>query len=196
MRNLWPSFYQKVQCRAADIVTFSEYVVGRTSGKYPPGNPSSYRIKKKNASKPSIVHQYESDNNNHFNQQKFISDSTKTGPLYDSRDNTQSAYNQFDTQKYSERYVIFNNLLQSLDRAAQSRKRQEIEELINEIGGMLADFRPPEQVHAIVTGFKRRLDTTTDYTVLHTELHNYRTRLIDQALGCPTRSITHTDKRD
>lgn len=51
---------------------------------------------------------------------------------------------------------------------------------------MLCDFRPPEQVQAIVTGFKRKLDSTTDYTALYTELDNYRTRLVDRALGRPT----------
>jgi hypothetical protein len=64
-------------------------------------------------------------------------------------------------------------------------EKKELEELINEIGGMLSDFLPPQQVHAVVSGFKRRLDTTTDYTALHTELDNYRTTLIDQALGRP-----------
>jgi hypothetical protein len=181
---------KKLHDNKADIVTFSEYMIGRMSGKYLPGNPSLYRIKKRNASKPSIVHQYESDNNNHFDQQKFILGSTKTNPPYNSRNNTQSAYNELDTQKYIE---IFNSLLQSFDRATQSRKRQEIEELINEIGRMLSDFRPREQVQAIVTGFKRRLDTTTDYSALHTELDNYRTRLIDQALGLPTWEPTNKE---
>ena len=106
----------------ADIVTFSEYVVGRTSGKYTPDNPSFYRIKNSNASKRNIVHQYENDNNTHFNQQKHILDSTKTNPvpMPNSRDNMPSAGNQFDV----ERYVILNNLLQSFDSATQSRKNK------------------------------------------------------------------------
>jgi hypothetical protein len=111
-------------------------------------------------------------------------------PMPNSRDNTPGAHNQFDV----ERYVILNNLLQSFDSATQSRKKQELEELIDEIGGMLSDFRPPEQVQAVVSGFKRRLDTTTDYTALHTELDNYRTTLIDQVLGGPARSNIHTNK--
>jgi hypothetical protein len=157
---------EKLHDNKADIVTFSEYMVGRTLGKYPPGNPSLYRIKKRNTSKPSIVHQYESNNNNHFNQQKFILDSTKTDPLYNSRDNPQSAYNQFDTQKY---------------RAIESRKKQEMEELINEIEQMLYDFCPHEQVQAITTDFKRKFNnTTTDYTALRTELDNYRTSLVNR----------------
>ena len=73
-----------------------------------------------------------------------------------------------------------------MDRAREGRKKQEIEELINEIGRMLSDFRTPERVQAIVTGFKHKLDSTTDYTALYTELDNYRTRLVDRALGRPT----------
>ena len=176
----------------ADIVTFSEYVVGRTSGKYPPDNPSFYRIKNSNASKRNVVHHYENDNNTHFNHQKHILEFTKTNPTHmpNSKDNSPGARNQFDV----ERYVILNNLLQSFDSATQSRKKQELEELIDEIGGMLSDFRPPEQVQAVVSGFKRRLDTTTDCTDLHTELNNYRTTLIDQVLGRPARSNIHTNK--
>jgi len=99
---------KKLHDNKADIVTFSEYIIGRMSGKYPLGNPSLYRIKKRNASKPSIVHQYESYNNTHYNQQKFILDSTKTDPLYNSRDNVLNAHNQVDIEKF----VIFNNLLE------------------------------------------------------------------------------------
>jgi hypothetical protein len=173
----------------ADIVTFSEYVVGRTSGKYPPGNPSQ-RIKNSNASKRNIVHQYENDNNTHYIQQKHVSDSTKSNPMRNSGDNMLSGRNQVDI----ERYVILNNLLQTFDRARQSRKKRELEGLINEIGAMLSDFFPPQQVQAVIHGFKRRLDTATDYTVLHSELDNYRTTLIDQALGRPVRSNIHTNK--
>jgi hypothetical protein len=175
----------------ADIVTFSEYMTGRMSGKYPPGNPSLYRIKNRKASKPSmskpsIVHQYENDNNTHFNQQKYVLDCTKTSPICNSRDNTESVSNQFDIEKY------VDNLLQPFNRARESRKKQEIEELINEIERMLYDFYPHEQVQAIVTEFKRRFNATTDYTALHTALDNYRTSLVDRALGRPTWSNTHT----
>ncbi len=150
-------------------------MIGRVSGKYPQGNPSFYRMKNWNPSKSNIVHQFENNNNNtHYNQQKYVLDSTKTNPVYDPRDNTLSACN-----------VMFDNLLKNMDRDREGRKKQEIEELINEIGRMLCDFRPPEEVQAIVTGFKRKLDSTTDYTALYTELDNYRTRLVDRALGRP-----------
>jgi hypothetical protein len=88
---------------------------------------------------------------------------------------------------------MFDNLLKNMYRDREGRKKQEIEELINEIGRMHCDFRPPEQVQAIVTGFKRKLDSTTDYTALYTELDNYRTRLVDRALGRPTWSDTYTN---
>jgi hypothetical protein len=171
----------------ADIVTFSEYMVGRTSGKYLPGNPSSYRIKNSNTSKLNIVHQYENDNNSYYNQQKHVLESAKTNPMRNSRDNMPSARNQFDIGTY------LNKLLLSFDRATQSRKRREIEELINEIGRMLSDFWTLEHVQAIVTGFKRKLDATTDYSAFHTELENYRTSLVDRALGRPTWSGTYTN---
>jgi hypothetical protein len=174
----------------AYIVTFSEYMVGRMSGKYPPGNPSFYRIKNRNPSKRNIVHQYENDNNIYYNQQKYVLDSTKTNPMPNSRDNMPNARNQFDIER---RIVIFHNILQSFDRARESRKKQEIEELINEIGRMLSDILPPEQVQAKVTEFKRRLDTTTDYIALHDELYNYRMRLIDQAQRGPIWSNTYTN---
>lgn len=158
-------------------------MIGRVSGKYQQGNPSFYRMKNRNPSKSNIVHQFENNNNNtHYNQQKYVLDSTKTNPVYDPRDNTLSACNHFEIQ----RYVMFDNLLKNMDRDREGRKKQKIEEHINEIGRMLCDFRPPEQVQAIVTGFKRKLDSTTDYTALYTELDNYRTRLVDRALGRPT----------
>lgn len=175
---------KKLHDNKADIIPFSEYMIGRTSGKYPPGNPSLYRIKKRNASKPSIVHQYQSDNNNPFNQQKFILDSTKTDPLYNSRDNTQSAYNQFDTQKCTD------NLPQPFGRPRESRKKREIGELINEIQRRLYDFCPPEQVQAIITDFNRKFNTTTDYTALYTELDYYRTSLIARAQFHFSNSVT------
>ena len=106
------------------------------SGKYPPGNPSFYRIKNRNSSKRNIVHQYENDNNTHYNQQKHVLDSTKTNPMRNSRDNMLSARNQFGI----ERYVILDNFLKNMDRAREGRKKQEIEELINEIGRMLLIF--------------------------------------------------------
>jgi translation initiation factor 2B subunit (eIF-2B alpha/beta/delta family) len=84
------------------------------------------------------------------------------------------------------------NLLQPFNRARESRKKQKIEELINEIERMLYDFYPHEQVQAIVTEFKRRFNATTDYTALHTTLDNYRISLVDRALGRPTWSNTHT----
>ncbi|MFL6402716.1 MAG: hypothetical protein ACJ71M_04470 [Nitrososphaeraceae archaeon] len=34
----------------ADIIPFQEYMLGRMSGKYMPGNPSSYRIKDRSTS--------------------------------------------------------------------------------------------------------------------------------------------------
>ncbi len=118
-------------------------------------------------------------------------DSTKTDPLYNSRDNTQSAYNQFDTQKY------IDNLLQPFNRAIERRKKQEIEELINENEKMLYDFCPHEQVQAITTDFRRKFNnTTTDYTALRTELDNYRTSLVNRALGRPTWLNTLTNKHD
>jgi hypothetical protein len=163
----------------ADIVTFSEYMIGRMSEKYPPANPSLYRTKNRNAIKLNIVHKYKNDYHTHFNQQKYVLNSTKTNPVYNSRHNTLSARNQFD------------NLLESFDRTIESQNKQEIETLINDIGRMLSDFFPLEQVQAIVTGFKRRLDTTTDYTALRTKLDNYRTGLVDRALGRPTWSNTH-----
>ena len=103
---------------------------------YPPGNPSSYRIENSNASKRIIVHQYENDNITHYIQQKHVLDSTKSSLMRNSTDNLLSGHNQLDI----ERYVIFNNLLQNFDRARESRKKEEIEELINEIGRMLSDF--------------------------------------------------------
>jgi hypothetical protein len=115
----------------ADIVTFPEYMIGTMSGKYPRGNPSLYRTKNRNAIKPNIVHQYENDNYTHFNYQKYVLNSTKTNAVY-----TLSARNQFD------------NMLESFERARESRIKQELEELINEIGRMLADFLTTQQVQA------------------------------------------------
>ncbi|MFL6315537.1 MAG: hypothetical protein ACJ73C_02205 [Nitrososphaeraceae archaeon] len=57
----------------ADIRPFQEYMLGRMSGKYMPGNPSSYGIKNRSTSESGVVHQYENNNNNnsHFSQQKM-----------------------------------------------------------------------------------------------------------------------------
>jgi hypothetical protein len=92
----------------ADIVTFSEYMIGRVSGKYPPVDPSFYRIKNSNVSRRNIVHQYENHNNTYYNQQKHVLDSVKTNPKRNSGDNMLRGLNQLDI----ERYIIFDNLLE------------------------------------------------------------------------------------
>ena len=170
---------QNLHYNKADIVTFSEYMIGRTSGKYLPGNPSLYRVKSRNSAKSTIVHQCEkNDNNTNFNQQKYALDSTKSNPICNSRDNIESLSNQFDIEKY------VDNLLQPFKSARESRQKQEIEELINEIETRLYDFCPHEHVQAIVTEFKRRLNATTDYTAFYIELDNYRSTLVNRYLGC------------
>jgi hypothetical protein len=157
-------------------------MIGRMSGKYPPpGNPLLYRIKNSNTNKGHIVHQYENDKSAiHFNQ---------LDSMHNFRYNIPSAHNQF------ERYAdICHNLLQGFDRDRESRKKQETEELINQVGGMYSDFLPPEKVQAIVTEFRSRLDSATDYIAIHalyTELDNHRTRLFNRALSEPTWSNTH-----
>jgi hypothetical protein len=113
-------------------------------------------------------------------------DPTKNNSVHNFRDNVPRGHNQFE--KYD---IMSHNLQQSLDRDRQSQKKEEIEELIYEVGGMLSDFLPPEQVQARLNGFKRRLDVPTDYTALYTELDNLRTRLFDIALGRATWSNTH-----
>ena len=167
-------------------------MTGRVSGRYPPGNPLLYRIKSSKTNKGHIVHQYDENDKNttHSNQQKYVLDSTKTNCMRDSKDNIPSAHNRLDIQRYP---VMFHNL-QSLDRARESRMKQDTEELLNEVGGMLSDFPLTEQVQAKVTGFKRRLDAATDYATIHalyTELDNLRTRLFDRALGRGTWSNPH-----
>lgn len=174
-------------------MTFSEYTIGRMSGKYPPpGNPLQYRIKNSNTNKGRIVHQYDENGKNttHFNQQKNILDSTIPNSVRNLRDNVPSTHNQFGNEKYA----MCHNLLQGLDRDRESRKKRETEELIYEVGGMYSDFLPHEKVQAIVTEFKSRLDSATSYTAIHAlyiELDNHRTRLFNQALGRVTWSNLH-----
>jgi len=117
-------------------------------------------------------------------------DSTKTNRIRNSIDNIESVSNQFDVEKY------IDNLIQPFKRARETRQKQEIEELINEIERMLYDFNPHEYVQDKVAEFRRRFNATTDYTALHTELDNYRTSLVDRALGRATWSSTHTNRPD
>jgi hypothetical protein len=169
---------QNLHYNKANIVTFSEYIVGRTCGKYLPGNPSLYGPKNKNMTKSSIVHQHE--NNTNLNQQKYVLHSTKTNRIGNSVDKIESVSNQLDIEKY------FDNL----ERAKETRRKREIDDLISEIGTMLCDFYHPEYVQARVTEFRRRFDTTADYTSLYRELYNYRTSLVDRVFARPNWSGT------
>jgi hypothetical protein len=137
-------------------------MLGRISGKYMPGNPSSYRIKNRSMSGSGVVHQYENNNNNnsHFSQQKNVLDSTKSNANGDS------------------------NVFQPFDKKArETRQKQEIEELILDIESRLYDFYTHEHVQTTVTQFRNRLYATTDYNGFNTELENYRTALIKRYLG-------------
>jgi hypothetical protein len=155
-------------------------MLGRISGKYMPGNPSSYRIKNRSMSGSGVVHQYENNNNNnsHFSQQKNVLDSTKSNANGDSNDNIENAPKPFDIVKY------INSQFQPFDKKArETRQKQEIEELILDIESRLYDFYTHEHVQTTVTQFRNRLYATTDYNGFNTELENYRTALIKRYLG-------------
>jgi hypothetical protein len=155
-------------------------MLGRMSGKYMPGNPSSYRIKNRSTGESGVVHQYENNNNNnsHFSQQKNVLDSTKSNANNNSNDNIESAAKPFGIVKY------IDSQFQPFDKKArETRQKQEIEELIRDIESRLYDFYTHEHVQTTVTQFRNRLYATTDYTGLNTELDNYRTALINRYLG-------------
>jgi hypothetical protein len=68
---------QNIHLGKAEIVRFVEYVVGRLSGKYLPGDPLLYRIKKRNKNKHTFVHENE-DNNRLYDEK---SDSARVNSL-------------------------------------------------------------------------------------------------------------------
>jgi hypothetical protein len=173
----------------ADIVTFSEYMVGRTSGKYPPpANPLLYRIKNSNSNKGHIVHQYEDD------KKLLISISRNIRwilleliPLVISE-----IICQVHVINLASKDTPLCVSYYRVSRDRETRKKQETEELLYQVGEMFSDLFLLNEWRAL-TGFKSRLDSATDYTTIHalyTELENDRTRLFDIALGRATWSNT------
>jgi hypothetical protein len=169
-----------------------EYLSGRMSGKYLPGNPLSYRMKNKSKNKATFVHEYENDKND-FKQEKSNLSCNKThldnadqskenkNDINDSNSNFKNTAdgvpNIFTDMNY------FNTLFQPFDeKDKEIVLKRKIQEMIKDIERMLCDFYTYERVQILIAEWNHRFDAATDYTQFHRELNDYRTALVNRYL--------------
>src|ERR1041385_7451315 len=129
---------QNLHSNKAEIVTLMEYLSGRMSEKYLPGNPFSYR--KKNRSK----------------KENRMFDTNNANSNF--KDNAESIVNPFNNMNYF-------TFLQAFEKKAKETELiGKIEEMFNDIERMLRDFNTYERAQIIIAQWKDRFNATTDYT--------------------------------
>jgi hypothetical protein len=183
---------ENIHSNKAEIIRFLEYLVGRLSGNYLPGDPLLYRMKNRNKNRPNIVH--ENEENNYRYGEKFDS-SIKSGlehtaePVENTVDGKNANFNNSTGSIKTRNNLIhgsdyLNDIFQLSDKKAKEfSQKQKIEEEMRHIERMLCDFHPPQEVQIIVTDLINKYNATTDYTGFSRELENYRSTLVNRYLG-------------
>jgi hypothetical protein len=161
---------QNIHSDKAEIVRFLEYLIGRISGKYLPGDPLSYRPKNRNKNNATFVHA----NDNNLCREKSDSSKIKNTDFSSSMGGVKPITNHLD-------YLIhLNNLIQLNDRKSQERlQRRKIEEKLEEIKRMLYDLNSPETAQIPFRELTNKYNATTDYVSFIKELENYRRSLVN-----------------
>jgi hypothetical protein len=183
---------ENIHSNKAEIVRFIEYLIGRMSGKYLPGDPLLYRIKNRNKNKPSIVHQNEA--NNGLYHEKSDSSSMKSLPYSaETRENridnkNTNLSNYIGNVKARNNpleviYYLYDLFQRSNEKNKERLQKQKIESNLEDIGRMLYDFYPPERAQILAADFNNRYNSTMDYIAFNRELENYRRTLVNRYLG-------------
>jgi hypothetical protein len=154
-----------VHTNKSEIVTFVEYLIGRSERKYLPADPMSYRSKRKSNNVNTIVHESTNANSSH----EISNISIQKNPTY----KAEAAQGNKNT----------NYLFEYEKKNKENFYMQKLKEKIEDLGLMLHDFYPPQQVQAILFKLMGKLNATVNYASLEMELEGYRNSLVSRYLG-------------
>lgn len=146
-----------IHVNKSEIVSFVEYLIGRSEGKYLPADPMSYRSKRRSNNGSRIIH--ESTNAN----LSVPKNSTYTAEPAQGNKNTNYLF-EYEKKKKEQLYL------------------QKLKEKIEDLGLMLRDFYHPQQVQAILFNLMGKLNATVNYVSLEMELEGYRNSLVSRYL--------------
>jgi hypothetical protein len=171
---------ENIHFGTAQIVPFFEYLVQRSSGKYLPSDPFSYRLKRQNM----FVH---NDNTRYSKEQK--SGSSTIPPYGSSNRDTLYGTNSFFNKSISDNTENTNNPYAQLfncifsqpgpDKKAEESSSPEeahrqAKAKLAEIEQLLIPFYSQEVVRNVITGLIKRCNATGDYSILDEALENHR----------------------
>ena len=175
---------RNIHSNRGEIVTFMEYLVGRSSGKYLPADPLSYRSKRRSNNKDTIIHE---SNNNNINSE-IPNMQIMKNLTYAAGSSERKIYDK--NTSFNSSGVVNNVELSSLNYLFEYEKKnheklrmQRIKEKIDDIGRMLYDFHPPPEAQRLYSELMAQCNATTNYEILDIELERYRNGLINRYLG-------------
>jgi hypothetical protein len=183
---------QNLHSNKAENVTLMEYLSGRMSGKYLPGNPFSYRKKNRSKKEANFAHDYENDKTDFKQEKSNLScnktlcdnaEQSKENRMFDTnnansnfKSDTESVVNPFNNMNYFTFFQAFEK------KAKETGLILKIEEMFNDVERMLRDFYTYERAQIIIAQWKDRFNATTDYTGFYRELNEFRTALANRYL--------------
>jgi hypothetical protein len=181
---------QNIHFGKAEIVRFLEYLVGRVSGKYQPGDPLVYKNKnRKNSGRSTVVHQ------NEYGDPLSVNGKSRPSAYNTSTNAAQSTEgiilgnnakvdNSIGSVNSNNPVLYMYHLFQYADnRVKELLQKQEIERNLKDIERMLQDFYLPHYVQSIITDLINRYNSTTDYAAFNKELVNFRSSVENIYLG-------------
>ena len=154
-----------IHTNKSEIVTFVEYLIGRSEGKYLPADPLSYRSKRRSNNVNTIIHESTNANSSH----EISNISIQKNPTY----KAEAAQGNKNT----------NYLFEYEKKNKEKLYVQKLKEKIEDLGLMLRDFYPPQQVQAILFSLMGKLNANVNYASLEMELEGYRNSLVSRYLG-------------
>ena len=186
---------QNIHFGKAEIVRFVEYLVGRVSGKYQPGDPLLYRNKnRKNNGRSTVVHQSEYGDPLCVNGKSHpsawntsIYAAAQSTEVVTSGNNAKVG-NSIGNVNNNNSILYMYNLFEYADNAAKEfLQKKEIERNLKDIEIMLQDFYPPHYVQNIIMDLNNRFNSTKDYGGFNTKLEDFRSSIKDIYLGLADR---------
>jgi hypothetical protein len=188
---------QNIHFGKAEIVRFVEYLVGRVSGKYQPGDPLLYRNKnRKNSGRSTVVHQNEygdplcvngKSRPSAWNTSTYAAQSTE-GVISGNNAKVGNSIGNVNNNNNNNPILSMYNLFQYADNAAKEfLQKQKIERNLKDIERMLQDFYPPHYVQSIIMDLNNRFNSTKDYGGFNTKLEDFRSSIEDVYSGLADR---------
>jgi hypothetical protein len=166
---------QNTHVGTAQIVPFFEYLVQRSSGKYLPSDPLSYRLKRRQnlfvhnneekKSGSSIIPPYGSSNDKLYGTNSFFNKLASNN-----MENTNNPYAQLFN------YIFCQPKPDEKDKESLTPEEahRQAKAKLAEIEQLLIPFYSQEFVRNIITGLIKRCNATGDYSILDEALKNHR----------------------